>query len=583
MSTTDSLQTDSSQNSSRQSDSSQNSSLQSDSLQRELDIIEAVENKGALEKFVAYAKLSGPGWMQGAITLGGGSLAGALYLGVISGYGLMWLQPLAMICGIIMLCAIAYVTLSTGNRPFGLVNQHLSPLLGWSWLIGTIMANMVWCMPQFALATGSIQQNLFSESIPTIAIVATLLAIGFFINFLYESGGRRVKLFDLIIKIMVGIIVLSFFAVVVTLTANGALSWGRILAGFVPDFSLLFNPAPAYSDLIARSSDPAWWTNKIANDQKNIIFTAFGTAVGINMTWLLPYTLLKKRWGAKHRGLSVVDLSIGLFIPFFLATSCVVIAAASQFHTRTNDVLTPGGQAFGKSAGEWEKTLLSLPAMKQRAASLPPTADGGPNEATKAALMNLPQADRQLAAMLVKRDSFALANTLQPLAGETVSQKIFGIGVLGMALSTIIILMLMNGIAFQELFHAPGNKTIYFLGCAVSGFSGAAGPFFWKGAAPYLAVPTSVIGGALIPIAYFTFLLLMNSRKVLGDQLPRGNARIIWNVMMLFATSVATFGSIWAIKDQSIGTVPVGKIGIAFFIILFVVGITSFLKREKQP
>ncbi len=31
-------------------------------------------------------QLSGPGWLQGAITLGGGSLAGALYLGVIMGY-----------------------------------------------------------------------------------------------------------------------------------------------------------------------------------------------------------------------------------------------------------------------------------------------------------------------------------------------------------------------------------------------------------------------------------------------------------------------------------------------------------------
>jgi hypothetical protein len=287
----------------------------------------------------------------------------------------------------------------------------------------------------------------------------------------------------------------------------------------------------------------------------------------------LPYTLLKKRWGTKHRGLSIVDLSIGLFIPFFLATSCVVIAAASQFHQRTNDVLTQTGEAFGKSKPEFEKTLMSLPAMKKVVTQA---------EAASA-LSKLPDADRQLAAMLVKRDSFALANTLEPLAGETISQKIFGIGVLGMALSTIIILMLMNGIAFQELFNAQGNKTIYFIGCAVSGFSGGAGPFFWKGAAPYLAVPTSVIGGALIPIAYFTFLLLMNSRKVLGDKLPRGNSRIIWNTLMIFATSVATFGSIWAIKDQMIGSVPVGKIGVACFIIMFLVGILSFLKKEKQP
>ena len=41
-----------------------------------------------------FVRLSGPGWLQSAITLGGGSLAGSLYLGVIGGYELLWLQPL---------------------------------------------------------------------------------------------------------------------------------------------------------------------------------------------------------------------------------------------------------------------------------------------------------------------------------------------------------------------------------------------------------------------------------------------------------------------------------------------------------
>ena len=123
-----------------------------DQLNREIEILDSVADKGALQKAKAYSKLSGPGWLQGAITLGGGSLAGALYLGTISGYNLMWLQPLAMICGIIMLSAIAYVTLSTGQRPFGVINKGLSPLLGWSWLIAVILANIVWCLPQFNLS-----------------------------------------------------------------------------------------------------------------------------------------------------------------------------------------------------------------------------------------------------------------------------------------------------------------------------------------------------------------------------------------------------------------------------------------------
>ena len=76
------------------------------------------KQKGTLATLMTYARLSGPGWLQGAITLGGGSLAGSLYLGVIGGYEMMWLQPLMMILGIVMLSAIGYVALSIEERPF---------------------------------------------------------------------------------------------------------------------------------------------------------------------------------------------------------------------------------------------------------------------------------------------------------------------------------------------------------------------------------------------------------------------------------------------------------------------------------
>ena len=45
--------------------------------------IDAAREKGTGATLKAYTKLSGPGWLQGAITLGGGSLAGSLYVGVI--------------------------------------------------------------------------------------------------------------------------------------------------------------------------------------------------------------------------------------------------------------------------------------------------------------------------------------------------------------------------------------------------------------------------------------------------------------------------------------------------------------------
>jgi len=491
-------------------------------------------------------------------------------------YDLLWVQPLAMICGIIMLAAIAYVTLSTEQRPLQMINKHLHPLLGWSWLIATIMANIVWTMPQFSLGTAAIQQNLLGTENFQWPIIAVLFAIGLYVNYLYQAEGGGAKLFDRIIKIMVGLIVASFFAVVISLVSSGTLNFGSILGGFIPDFSLLTSTSSTFAADIAASSDPEWWEKHILSTQKSKIFAAFGTAVGINMTFLLPYTLLKKKWGSKHRGLSITDLSIGLFVPFFLATACVVIASASSFHGKTDEVdpiKTYPTLAKIESVGALVKDLPNKTAEEKKIWN-----------DTVANAPSLTESDYKLAAMLHSRDAGALAVTLKPFTGEVVGQKIFGIGVLGMAVSTIIILMLINGLAFQELFgKAMGTKPAYFLGCTISGLSGCLFPIVWTSSSKAaLVVPTSVIGGALIPIAYFTFFLLMNSKKVLGDKRPEGTARIIWNVLMIFATTVATVGTWWATSGKKFGDFPAGMIGMAFLVLLFAVGTISFIVKEKK-
>ncbi len=530
------------------------------------------------KRLAYYTKKSGPGWLQAAITLGGGSLAGALYLGVFTGYTMMWVQPLAMIVGVIMLSAISYVTLTTGERPFRAVQEHVSPVLAWAWIIATLMASFVWCMPQFALGSAAVQQNLGGGGIPTVVICLFLLAAAFTVNIFYERGSRGIFIFEVILKIMVGIIVLSFFGVVVALSASGALDWGAVFSGLIPNFSLLGKPAATFSDAIAATGDYAsHWKDVISSNQRDIMITAFGTAVGINMTFLLPYSMLKKSWGREHRPMAIFDLSIGLIIPFVLATGCVVIAAASQFHTKFDDVLSADGQIAEKLAGPYHTFLDGR--LK---------AELGEDEfnqledpALAAARNGLPLADKQMAAMLVKRDNFQLANALEPLTGATVAQGIFGVGVFGMALSTIIILMLISGFAFTEMFNKPGNRNIHLAGCLLTGISGFLGPLvFWSNAnaKAALAVPTSVIGGSMIPIAYFTFLLLMNSRKTLGDNMIQGRDRMIWNALMIASTALATVGSVWVLNGK--GTA--GNIGIAILAILFILGAMGFLSNERK-
>ena len=58
-------------------------------LQQQRQLLVDAKSKGKLAQLGAFVKLSGPGWLQSATTLGGGSLASALYLGVLGGLGFM--------------------------------------------------------------------------------------------------------------------------------------------------------------------------------------------------------------------------------------------------------------------------------------------------------------------------------------------------------------------------------------------------------------------------------------------------------------------------------------------------------------
>lgn len=556
-------------------------------LDQDRQMLQAAQQKGLGATLATFTKLSGPGWLQSAITLGGGSLASSLYLGVLAGYGMLWLQPFAMILGIIMLSCIAYVTLSTGERPFRALRDHINPVMAWAWVIATMMANMVWSLPQFSLANGVIQQNLApnllggdtGKIINCIAIL--IVTVG--ITWCYGNGGRGIKIYEMVLKIMVAMIVLSFLGVVLKLgTGGGDLSWSKVFAGFIPDLGKMNSPAEGFLPLLEIVPEGArvYWSDLIVNTQRDVMISAAATAVGINMTFLLGYSLLAKGWDRSFRGLTIFDLSSGMFIPFVLATSCVVIAAATQFHLKTPAGLLGETDANGVAIEASPKAVAALnKALTARiSATLTDTEKALGSEeqsaliATKVAA--LPLAEKRIAATLIKRDVGELALALEPLTGKGFANIIFGLGVLGMALSTISILMLISGFVVCEVLDLPRTGWPFKLGC-LAACTGVLGPFFWSEAAAYLAVPTSVFGMALLPIAYISFFLLMNQKSLLKEHLPTGIARIVWNVLLFVAASVATLASLFVI-NQKVGVK--GWIGVG---ILLALALISHFTRKK--
>ena len=377
---------------------------------------------------------------------------------------------------------------------------------------------------------------------------------------------------------MVGLIVLCFFGVVVKMSfVEDGLNWEQILRGYIPNFSLLSSPAKTFAPFIGEVDERFrdFWTTMIVSDQRAVMITAVSAAVGINMTFLMPYSLLKRGWNKDFRGLAVFDLSFGMFIPFILATSCVLIAAASQFHTEpARGLLDQTVEAPKNLVANYKRNALAR--IKFEMADDEAFAVLS-NEQKEGMIESLPQADKQMAAMLVRRDAFNLANSLAPLTGPAIAHYAFGLGVVGMGISSVIIMMLINGFVFCEILGVESKGWAYRVGSLMPAV-GALGPFIWTGgrAQFWLAVPAFIFGMMILPIAYFTFFMMMNSKSLLGDNILRGGKRIVWNVLMVIVLGLVTPCAVWAIWNFSSHKLGGGWVGtglmIGFVVITLIVG-----------
>jgi hypothetical protein len=467
-----------------------------------------------------------------------------------------------MILGIVMLSAIGYVTMSTQERPFRALNVHVNPVLGWGWALASLLANMVWALPQYSLATGALQQNLLpgvvgpdspmGDFYGKLAISISILVITIAITWSYDRPGKGVKLYETILKLMVAMIVLCFFG-----------------------------------------EHVAYWTDIIIRNQRDVLISAAATAVGINMTFLFPYSILRRGWTKEFRGFAKFDLGLGMLIPFLLATSCVIIAASSQFHAKpaygffvqqTEDMeevpqastaqlsnyfnlLEPllAEDAQNDNLGELSdlELLAEMPSflgtrwfadvqagLLEQPLESTAHMDARKNLEKAIRIEKLDEADRYVAATMVTRDAFDLAKSLRPFTGAGIADWAFGLGVVGMTLSTITLLMLISGFVICEIFDLPPTGWPHRLGtlCAATG---ALGPFFWNKAKFWLAVPTSVFCFILLPIAYWAFFFMMNQRKLLKDEMPTGGRRVAWNVLMGIAATVASIASVITVQDKA--------------------------------
>ena len=265
-------------------------------LAKEKEELHQLQSKSWGAKLKWYFSKSGPGWMQSAMTLGGGSAMASLFSGAFLQYKLLWVQPLAMLLGIIMLSALAYQTLSKKTRPFQAMKEYVHPALAWARAICALLATIIWHFPQYALAagmsddiikatTGITFESSASQTIFLVVLGLFFLGAAIAVSWNYGNGRKGIKQFENIIKTIIWFIIFCFAIVVISssFSAQG-IKWSRVAAGF----------SPFYFD----EGEMVW---NIPTDERGIsIFIAsFSAAVGVNMTFLFWLFLFSQRMGKR--------------------------------------------------------------------------------------------------------------------------------------------------------------------------------------------------------------------------------------------------------------------------------------------
>lgn len=440
-------------------------------LAKERADLAKLEGKPFLLRWRGYLARTGPGWLQSALILGSGSAMASLFAGAYLEYRLLWVQPLAIILGIVMFSAMSYQTLSTGIRPFYAMKHYLHPVIGWSWAIGALLATMIWHLPQYALAAGMTDDMIkavtgwtpssgAAQTVLLVGIGLAVLAVSTAVVWTYSSGHKGIRLYERILKGFVWMIVLAFTIVIVRRAMDGGVQWGKLFKGFLPLY--------------------------VPTDRRgvSIVMAAFSASTGINATFLFPYTLLARGWGKEHRGLSRFDLITGMLLPFCIATSLMVIATACTIYDPLQFASGSTSLSPVKAAAMFQSAGLSM----------------------------------------------------------FFSRIVFGLGILGMAMSSITMQMIISGFAVCEIFGIEPGNWRYRLACLIPA-PGVVGVVLWKYIGPWIAIPTSAICGLMLPIAFVAFFILNNSTRYLGKDKPSGAKALIWNVAMIVSIGAA-FASI---------------------------------------
>jgi len=491
----------------------------SDKLTQEKETLREIASRPFIPRAFGYIKLTGPGLLQSAMTLGAGSAAASVVAGASFGYKLLWVQPVAMFFGVMMFAAVSNLVLTKNTeRPYWNFMREMKSI--WSplvlfvflWGVGTIMSSMIWHFPQYGLAAGA-ARSIVQQFVPNAKMIADekiekrdwfgfgavvldkttgnpamvdeytplgyrisaaagllILCINIIVVFNYGRGGIGIRIYEWFLRCMIALVFLTFLLVVIL--NYHKIEWLEIFRGFTGYYGIPYNENPAeYAKTITT------------------VLGMLGAAVGINMTFLYPYSLLKKGWGKEHKTLAKWDLGMTMFLPFIIVTSLIMIG------------MTVSGIYTG--ADVVNSTISPLAA----AASLQ---SGG-------------------------------------FLSKEIATVIFCGGLFGMTCGAISTHMTCCGFTWCEMLGLEQTTWRFRLFALTPSFGifGVVVPLpFW------FPVAASAVCLTMLPIAYLIFIILSNRQSYLGNAVGKGWIRLLFNIILAAALLAASFGSYTQLKAK---------------------------------
>lgn len=285
------------------------SSRYSEEALKEKAYLHELNQKPFFQRTAGYVKLSGPGFMNAAFTLGAGSFASSVTLGAAYGYDMLWIPLYSFSIGIFMLALAARFVTQTDIPVIKAQDKYHGKFFGSfaTGLVACFIASIVYSFGQYALGSDALTSlfQVLNINIPKSISWIFLVVISVPLSLMYGSGEnpKGVRFVENAMKVMIGIMLVVFGAVLCVTGIN------------VPAMikGLLIPKLPSGLDGII------------------MMIGSLTATIGV-MDWMLFNNgMISRGYSEEHETLGRFDAFFGGLLPVTLILSFVSIAFAEAF------------------------------------------------------------------------------------------------------------------------------------------------------------------------------------------------------------------------------------------------------------